>query len=474
MSQKKILSAGIGYSLGNILIKGIAFITLPIFSRLLSTEQFGIYSTYMAYENVLAIIVGLGLYASIKNAKYEFAGEVNTYVSTVIWLTTIPTLFFLLVSIVWGGWFSDILKIDSPLVVLLVLQSFGSAMLSISNVKLSLNYNYMTYMKFAAFNTITNVLLSVFLIVFVFNTNREYGRIIGSAIPLLCIGVFVFIREGIKGEFKFDSSMAKFALMMGIPLIWHYLSQQIQNQFDRIAITNLVNLSKTGIYSFAHNISNILQIIFYSIENVWVIWMYEQMNTKNYTAIKEKSNQYLKFISYIAILMIIGSREVIMVMGDKDYWEGVYVCIPLIIGAYIVYLYTLPSNTEYFFKKTKYIAIMTGIAAITNISLNYLFIPFFGYIAAAYTTIASYSVQFLGHWLVYKKLLRENDVNELFCLKQMLNSLFTVVIAGVVSLSMVNYPIIRYLLGLCYFTFAITKNQWIIQYAKDLLKHKKK
>ena len=49
---KKIITAGVGYILGGILIKGIAFITTPIFSRLMTTEEFGQLNIYLSYGNL--------------------------------------------------------------------------------------------------------------------------------------------------------------------------------------------------------------------------------------------------------------------------------------------------------------------------------------------------------------------------------------------------------------------------------------
>ena len=59
--NKKAVKAGIWYTIGNMLLKGCIFLTLPIFTRLLSTSDFGIYNTYMAYEGLITALLGLGL-----------------------------------------------------------------------------------------------------------------------------------------------------------------------------------------------------------------------------------------------------------------------------------------------------------------------------------------------------------------------------------------------------------------------------
>ena len=54
-----ILKAGLGYTIGNYMIKGLTFFSIPIFARLLSPDNYGIYNTYIAYESILCYVCGL-------------------------------------------------------------------------------------------------------------------------------------------------------------------------------------------------------------------------------------------------------------------------------------------------------------------------------------------------------------------------------------------------------------------------------
>lgn len=56
-----ILKAGLGYTIGNYMIKGLTFFSIPIFARLLSPDNYGIYNTYIAYESILCMCVGFTL-----------------------------------------------------------------------------------------------------------------------------------------------------------------------------------------------------------------------------------------------------------------------------------------------------------------------------------------------------------------------------------------------------------------------------
>lgn len=82
----KALKAGIGYTIGNYLIKGISFLTVPIFARLLSPSDYGIFNTYLAYESILYLFVCLALHTCLKNAKYKYQENFPSFASSCLLL----------------------------------------------------------------------------------------------------------------------------------------------------------------------------------------------------------------------------------------------------------------------------------------------------------------------------------------------------------------------------------------------------
>lgn len=447
MSGHKEIKAGAGYTIGNILIKGISFISLPVFSRLLTPSDFGLFNTYVAYEAIIVIVIGLGMHASIKTAYYDYRGKQNTFISTQTLIVLGVTLLIMLAYTVLQKPINDFTGFNSPITYLLIAQSFGAAMLNIVNSKLTLSYNYKSYLCYAAFNTVLNVLLSVVLIYTIMGNNRLLARVSGAAIPLLIIGVISVIQFERIEEKRFDSAMAKYALIFGLPLVWHYLSQQIQSQFDRIMITKLVSSSATGIYSFVYTIANIFQILFYSTDNVWGVWMLGKMDGQDYKSIKEKANRYMLLITIIACGMMIVSKELIMIVGPEEYLSGANLFIPIIVGMFFLFLYTIPVGVEYYYKETKYIGATTFVAALFNVATNYIFIQMFGYVAAAYTTLFSYVLMFALHWFIAKKILKKHDVKPFFEFKAFALYIIVVVACGIGTIFGNPYPIIKYSLA---------------------------
>lgn len=472
MAKGKELKAGLGYMVGNMFIKGISFITLPIFTRLLTTNDFGIYNTYGAYESILAILLGVGMYSSIKNANYDYKDKLNTYVATLISILCCCSGGAMILGLL----FHRVIKIATgftvAIIILIVLQAFGTASLNIANAELSLRYDYKRYLIYAGINTIGNVALSLVLICTLFSNNRSVGRIMGSSLPLFGLGCWILYTYFKKANTKFDKGMAKYALVFGFPLVWHYLAQNVASQFDRIMITSMVGNSETGIYSFVYTIASIFSILFYSTDNVWSVWFYKKMEQKQYNEIRKQANKYIALFGSLGILMMLFSKEIIKLMSSRQYWAGADLFMPILVGLFFLFLYTIPVAIEYYYKETKYIAITTFVSAIANIILNYIFILLCGYKAAAYTTAASYFVMFIMHWIISKRIMKKYSDEELFKIKDFIKPIIMIICAAIIVMVLNNYLFVKYVIIVVLFITLIIKYKDVVKKIPELIKEK--
>lgn len=395
--------AGLGYVVGNFILKGCVFLTLPIFSRLLSTSEFGTYNTYLAYEGLITAILGLGIYGTIKNARIKYESSFDEYVSSVLSFSLIIFIVATILANVFYFTFEGLLGYSRTIVNVLLLQSYGSALVQIYSSKLNVEFKYKSYLIISTFATLGNIALSLFLILFVFPNDRAIGRILGSALPIIAIGICLFVLSVIKGKRIFSKEFWLYSLCLGLPLVPHVISQSLLSQFDRIMITNLVGESESGIYSFVYTISTILVILCSSIDSAWTPWVYMKIHHKERIEVKKKSPVYVLFFAFLTLGFICVSPEIVKLFGDESYWSGIDLLIPLSLGHYFLFLYFLPVNMEYYHNKTLFISIGTVGAALLNLALNLFFISAFGYKAAAYTTLFSHMVLFVAHCIIAKK-----------------------------------------------------------------------
>lgn len=423
MVNRTAARAGIGYTIANLLIRGIGFLTLPLFSRLLDTHDFGLYNIFIAYDSVLVCVIGLAFHSSVKSANWEFPGRINEYVSTLSLVYVINAAVFCAIALIFGPQISGLLGLDTVVVVVLVLHSFGAAVVSLYNAKISLNYSYVKYMAVATINSVGNVVLSLFLIFCFFDAQRFLGRIIGATVVVAGLGAALVLHFWYQSRPKLNREYLSFGLRYSLPIVPHGVSQVVLAQFDRLMVGYMVSAEAAGIYGLAANLMVILTVLTDSISTVWTTWFYEAMEgesankatgAKRLTArevsfksevIRARSSQLVRAFAVFSFGLMAVGPEIVFVLGGSAYMDGAYCIFGMILSGYCIFLYNLIVVGEYYKQRTQWIMLATVFAALMNIGLNYFAISQFGYVAAAYTTFISYILYVFLHWRVSKALL---------------------------------------------------------------------
>ncbi len=444
--EKKAFKAGLWYTISNFIIKGCIFITLPIFARILTPSDFGIYNTYMAYELIITAIIGLGFYGTIKNAKLDFGRNFNEYISSILSMN----IFLFILCIIFVNVFKNELfyftGFNSVILNLLIIQSFGSYLVLLFGCKLNIEFKYKSYILISFFNTITNIVMSLIMIFYIFPNQRYLGRIIGTCFPYIIIGIIILLYIYTCGRKIFSLKYWKYALVLGLPLVPHAISQSLLTQLDRIMITNMVSSYYSGIYSFIYTISTVLTVIVTSLDNAWTPYVFLKIKNKDYKSIKKISKEIVKLMIIMCIGFICICPELIKIIGSDSYLEGLELIIPLTIANYFIFMYSFPVGIEYYYKKTKYIAFGTVLSAIFNLLLNFIGIKIFGYKAAAYTTMISYLLLFVFHLILSKKLNFEECYEINYLIKSIIFLTTISIVIFIISLFPLASFIIRYVI----------------------------
>ncbi|SFB19260.1 Membrane protein involved in the export of O-antigen and teichoic acid [Acetitomaculum ruminis DSM 5522] len=443
-SGNKVIKAGAGYIIGNYLLKGITFLSAPIFSRLMTTSDFGDFSNYTSYEAIFYIIVGLALHSSLNNAKYKYGEKFNEYISSLVLLIILSTLGWLFIGNIFFPFYKDAFDFNRLVLNILIIHCMGSSLFQFYNIYASLSYSFQNYLKLTSINAISNMGLSIILMLTVLKSDVLFARIIGMALPIILIGCYIILFFFKLGKPVINFDYWKYGTIYSLPIIPHGISQIILSSFDRIMIKKMVNSDAAGIYSFSYVIYSLFNVTANSLQNVWKPWIYEKMNAKDYATIKKQSNVYALGMALFTILIILVSPEIIRILGDKAYWDSADCVIPVILGGYFAFMYTLPSQIEYFYEKTKFIAIGTVSAAVLNIVLNYIFISRFGYIAAAYTTLVTYFLYFSFHFFLAKRI----HGSSLFSFKGLYGVSLVTVAIGLGTILIKDLLIVRWIMAL--------------------------
>jgi len=401
--KSSALTAGIGYTIGNILIKGINILTLPLFSRMMTTDEFGVYNVFVSYDAILCVIVGLALHTSIRSANLEFKGQIDRYTSSVTLIYLAIAGLMAAVVALFGDVLSPILGFNRLVLYLLILFSTASAFLVLYNTRISLDYSYKQYLLVAGINSLANIALSLVLILTAFRNQRDLGRILGVTVVAVALAACILVGMYRKARPQYNKRYWLFGLKYSLPIVPHGVSQVLLAQFDRIMIRSMVSNAAAGIYSLAGNIKLILTVITASISSAWSTWFFGEMDKKNYASIRQRATQLCALFTILTVGVLALSPELVFILGGEAYNRAKYVAIPMVLDAFVLFLYDMVASGEYYAKKTVYIMLGTMVAAVLNVVLNYIFILKYGFVAAAYTTLASYIFYLVLHLFISRK-----------------------------------------------------------------------
>lgn len=407
--NNKVVKASGWYTITEVFLKGIAFLTIPIFTRLLSTSDYGLASLYTSWVAFFTIIIGLNLNTSITKGKYDFKEEYDSFVSSVIFLSVLVFFGYIIIFTLLRDRIQSITGFSGAIFYFLLFQAYFSFIRTSLIAKLRVEYRYKKISIITILINIIGVILSIVLIVYVFHEQSYIGKIIGNGILIIIFGiVFLWYLLKTGGKKLINTVYWRYALMLSLPLIFHSLSSLVNAQFDRIIINKYIGESATGLYSFAYNVGMIMTVLTHALDQAWSPFVYETMESGNFKSLKLKGEIYRNFYTLAYSIVLLLSPELIKIMANEAYWESMVIIPYIFAGYYLSYMYTLEVKTEFFYRKTNLISIGTLLSAAINIVLNIIFIPKFGYIAAAVTTTVSYLFLFIFHYVITSKVMKKS------------------------------------------------------------------
>lgn len=439
--NNKVLSAGIGYTIGNYFLKGLGFVTVPVFSRIMEVSDYGIYNTFLSYESMLYLFIGLALHSSIKNAKYKYGDiQLNAYTSSITLIPLSISLFVLILGNVFFFHISKYIKIGRLEYTLLILYCLCSSLLYIFQSRLIIEYKTNKYLGISYFNALVSVACSFILIKYVFVEEKYLGRIIGTVIPMVLIAIWILNNLYKAAKPSINVGYWKFGLKISLPIIPHGIGQVVLTSFDRIMITNILGSAQAGLYSFAYTLYSIILVAGNSISSIFEPWAFEKISNNDISTVKQRAAQYTMILAVISSGVMLVAPELVIILGSSKYVAAVPAVTPIMFAGFFTMAYSLPAIIEYYYEKTTYIALGTTVAALINVVLNAWLIPRFGYVAAAYTTLISCALYFVFHCVVSYNISK-------YCIIPMHSltlSLFLLLISAIISRISVGNLIFRY------------------------------
>lgn len=384
-------------------------IIIPIFSRMLTTEEFGSYSVFQSWKELLTVFATLNLYAGVfTKAMIDYPQDRDRYTSCMQTLGTSITLTVAVIYLVFPELFSQVTGMPNHVMLSLFAYLVFYPSFLFWSVRQRVEYKYVSMV---VVSLIISVLTPVVGLLLLFTTNmREYAIIHGYLAVQAIAGLIFYFRAFKRSLCFFYWDYWKFAIKFNVPLIPHYLSLFFLAQADRIMINHYRGAEEAGLYSLAYQVPATMSIVSSAINGSFVPWSYEQIRVKNYHNLRSKTNLLIAGFGMLMLSVILIAPEVILILGSQRYLSSVWVIPTVALGIFYTVSYNAFSTIEFYFSRTYLVMIASLFGSIINLVLNAVFIPLFGFIAAGYTTAASYLLMTIMHGIFARRICERKNI----------------------------------------------------------------
>ncbi len=407
----------------------LSFLAIPFFTRMLKPYEYGYFSIYMTTVTFLFVFGGINIRGSLIRYYHERTSNFGEFLFSSVFFLFVWNLIILVLGILFKNQFARFLNIPVSLVPYIFIALFFTVFVEVYLAFLNAQEKSKQYALLMYIQSILFIGLSIVGVLIV-SHDRYWGRVYAHIITMGILGVYVIIKLLNASVPTISAKHIKYLLLFGLPLIFHSVSGYILSFFDRIIINQTVGSREAGLYSFAYNISMIMNIFIMGFNKAWIPFFYKNLEDNNIDRIKRQSHVYSLAISAILLCVGLFSIDIAKLMASQSYFDSINMIPIMIIGIGFVFLYTLYANVSFYRKKTIYISINTFIAGFINVVLNYTFIPIMGYKVAAYTTVISYVLLFILHYLTVEKILKEH----IFDLKRVLYPVLIAIVLVIIIL----------------------------------------
>lgn len=421
------------YTLSTLFSRGLAIITVPIFTRLMTTSQIGVVNLYNSWYSMISAIATLSLTSGgYVVALKEYENERDRYQSSVLSLTSLIAFLIACIYALAPQLWSSVLGLPNELIILMLIGFLFAPARDFWLARQRYEYKYKLSGLVMTGSALIASALSIAAVIKLRAVNESIvaeGRLFSNYLVIYGVSAVIWICTFVRGKTLYNREFWKLSLTLSLPLVGYSVASQILTVSDRMMISQMVGNSAVGIYSTLYTVSSLSLLVWQAVHSSFVPYIFRNIEGDN-NGIKRVSVQLMSFYAAVAVLMTFLAPEIVKILATEEYYEAIYIMPPIAAGVFFTSFANLYSDIVIYYKKTKYVMYPAIIAALTNLVLNYIFIKLYGYMAAAYTTLFSYILFALFQGIWARKICKEHGMRK----GTIYNDKFMIVLAIITTL----------------------------------------
>ena len=407
--------ASFWFVVSNVALKGVSFITTPIFTRLLDVADYGVSNMFVTWEGIISIFATLSLSGGVYNvAMTKYEKDVDTVTSSLIGLTVCSSAIVYSCCIAVNLLFPRLFELNTGYLVFMWVQTFFNATTAFWLMRKRYTFDYKKVIAYTFSNAILSPVVAIIAVHFA-TENKAYAKVIGSGLWPILLGVVIMIMLIYKGKKLYHKEYWKFALKFNIPLLPHYLAGGAVGSIGKIMLNYFYGAAYVGLYGIAGSITGVLGIVTSSINNSLIPHTLQCIKNGTTKELNKSIKRCLFIIAVLCCGILLFSREAILILATPKYLDSIWFVAPLVVGTFISFLSGIVGNIVFYYEETKFMSFATMITAVVNLVLNFVGIKLFGPYAVGYVTLTTELIRFFMYYITAKKF--EKNIKDIVSLK---------------------------------------------------------
>lgn len=385
------------YGLGDAILRGLAVVTVPIFTRFFHPADYGLISLLVAFMSLFGLMHDAGMASAAQRQYFDHihtnkaAGRRAT--ATAFWFVFGWGLVLVVLGLLLGEELAQLLLKDrslEPLVWLVIGTSFLAVLAQLARSFFRLTFRPWPFALTALLSGILMVGLSLW---FVLDGHGIAGYFWGGLLGILpgALLTFVLARDFLRA--RPELPVLKQMLVYGLPLVPAALSGFVFDLSDRFFLARIRDFHEVGLYAVAYSIVSLMALFIGAFAQAWAPFALAHHAEKPHDApqLFARFSLYIVIVfSFLSLGVTIFGREILALLTTPEFFDAARV-IPVLALAYVAFATTQVTTLGMSIaRKTSLIAVGAGLAAVINLVGNILLIPEWGMLGAAWATLVAY------------------------------------------------------------------------------------
>lgn len=408
---KKLFKQTFIYGLATVLPRMLSFLLTPLYVTVLPTDGYGEVSIIFAWFAIFNVLLAYGMETAFFRFYHDSTLNKKTVVTTSLISIGASSLIFMILAFLFKGAISSFSNIDPQFITYAIWILVLDALVIIPFSWLRANEKPMRYALVKITNVVINLGLNAFFLMILpaiaendpesilsglYEPNFEISYIFISMLIASGVTLLLMLRLYLRRPYVFDTAIWKSMLKYAAPVLIAGIAFTINEVFDRIMLDWLlpedIAESEIGKYSACYKLTLFMTLFATAFRMGIEPFFFSHFKSDNPQKAYAQITNYFVILGSVILLSVVVFADIIklVIVPNSDYWEAMSVVPIIILASFCLGIY---HNLSVWYKvtdRTKIGAYISIVGAILTIVINFVFIPYFGYMASAVATLVAY------------------------------------------------------------------------------------